>query len=112
MVNMSILALSRSSYRPFRPAERSYRLFFFLQRINTQPLHWKGMAYREEQGYHRECSTLDIHSANGQCGRLGKQMRVGAVCAEGEKRLQEGLARKKSGFIHWSRERGKLNKWC
>lgn len=73
MVNMSILALSRSSYRPFRPAERSYRLFFFLQRINTQPLHWEGMAYREEQGHHRECSTLDIHSAMGNAEGLGSR---------------------------------------
>lgn len=72
----------------------------------------EGMAYREEQRYHRECSVMDIHLSNRQCGKLRKQMRPGAVSEERGKRLQEGLARKKSDFIFWSRERGKLNKWC
>lgn len=44
------------------------------------------MAYREEQEYHKECSTTDIHSTNRQCRRLGKQMRLRAVSREGGKR--------------------------
>jgi len=66
-------------------AERFYR-FFFLQKVNTQALHWEGMAYQVEQEYHRECSTVDIHLTNKQCGRLGKQMRLRAVSGEAGKR--------------------------